>query len=67
MNLVLFLFSSDCRSILVPVCLSQLKRYMIQKQNMKLCSDLLGDLLIVLHQLQQNKASLLCNPCAACG
>ena len=40
---------SESKTILLPLCMGQLKRHFIRKQEMTLCVAILGDILTSLH------------------
>ena len=39
----------ECRTMLLPLCLAQLKHHMVQRQELMLCGKILGELLKELH------------------
>ena len=40
---------TESRKILLPMCMAQLKRHLVVKQETILCSSILGDILVYIH------------------
>ncbi|KAK2163113.1 hypothetical protein LSH36_85g03072 [Paralvinella palmiformis] len=45
-----FFDCEESKVILLPLCMGQLKRHLIHKQEMSLCATMLGDILSILHE-----------------